>query len=74
MPANARPAALLLTGGASRRLGRDKATLMVGGVPLARRTAALLVEVANPVIEVGPGYTGLPHVVEKPSARPAAFR
>jgi molybdenum cofactor guanylyltransferase len=67
VPASARPAALLLTGGASRRLGRDKATLMVGGVPLARRTAALLIEVADPVIEVGPGYTGLAHVGEEPS-------
>jgi molybdopterin-guanine dinucleotide biosynthesis protein A len=66
VPASARPAALLLTGGASRRLGRDKATLMIGGVPLARRTADLLVEVADPVIEVGPGYTGLPHVREDP--------
>jgi molybdopterin-guanine dinucleotide biosynthesis protein A len=56
----------LLTGGASRRLGRDKATLMVGGVPLARRTADLLVEVADPVLEVGPGYTGLAHVREEP--------
>jgi molybdenum cofactor guanylyltransferase len=65
-----RPAALLLTGGASRRLGRDKAAVMVDGVTLARRTAALLVEVADPVIEVGPGYSGLagvPHVIETPA-------
>jgi molybdopterin-guanine dinucleotide biosynthesis protein A len=65
--ASSRPAALLLTGGASRRLGRDKAAILVGGVPLARRTAALLVEVAEPVIEVGPGYTGLAQVREVPA-------
>jgi molybdopterin-guanine dinucleotide biosynthesis protein A len=40
---------------------------MVGGVPLACRTAALLVEVADPVIEVGPGYTSLAHVLEVPA-------
>jgi molybdopterin-guanine dinucleotide biosynthesis protein A len=63
-----RPAALLLTGGSSRRMGRDKATLVVGGAgaPLAERTAALLIAVAAPVVEVGPGYTGLPHVQESP--------
>jgi molybdopterin-guanine dinucleotide biosynthesis protein A len=65
--AYARPAALLLTGGASRRMGRDKAVIAVGGVPLACRTASLLVKVADPVIEVGPGYTGLAHVLEAPA-------
>jgi molybdenum cofactor guanylyltransferase len=74
--ARARPAALLLTGGASRRLGRDKAAVEVGGVTLARRTASLLIEVADRVIEVGPGCTGLaqvPHVVEaSPGSGPLA--
>ena len=60
------PAALLLTGGASRRLGRDKATLPIGATTLSERTATLLREVARPVIEVGPGYTSLVHVREEP--------
>ena len=49
-------------------MGRDKATLVVGrgGTPLAERTAALLLAVAAPVVEIGPGYTGLPHVQESP--------
>jgi molybdopterin-guanine dinucleotide biosynthesis protein A len=49
-------------------MGRDKATLVVGGegIPLAERTAALLVAVAAPVVEIGPGHTRLPHVQESP--------
>jgi molybdopterin-guanine dinucleotide biosynthesis protein A len=47
-------------------MGRDKATVEVAGVPLARRTAALLSQIADPVIEVGPGYTTLPHIREHP--------
>jgi molybdopterin-guanine dinucleotide biosynthesis protein A len=57
-------AALLLTGGASRRLGQDKATLVVGGERLCDRAARLLAEVADPVLEVGPGHTWLPTVDE----------
>ena len=64
---SARPAALLLTGGASRRLGRDKASLSLGATTLAERTAGLLMQVARPVIEVGPGHTGLVHVREAPA-------
>jgi molybdenum cofactor guanylyltransferase len=60
----ARPAGLLLTGGASRRMGRDKAAIVVEGRGLAERTALLLGEVAAPVVEVGPGYTALPRTVE----------
>jgi molybdopterin-guanine dinucleotide biosynthesis protein A len=48
-------------------MGRDKATLVVGeGAPLAERTADLLLAVAAPVLEIGPGYTGLPRVQESP--------
>jgi molybdopterin-guanine dinucleotide biosynthesis protein A len=61
-----RPAALLLTGGTSRRMGQDKATFVVDGTPMAARTAGLLTRVAEPVLEIGPGYTGLPHVQEAP--------
>jgi molybdopterin-guanine dinucleotide biosynthesis protein A len=56
-------AAMLLTGGQSRRMGRDKATIVLAdGRGLAERTVALLVQVAAPVIELGPGVSGVPHV------------
>ncbi|HSS11512.1 MAG TPA: NTP transferase domain-containing protein [Acidimicrobiales bacterium] len=67
MAAPTPPAALLLTGGASRRMGRDKASLIVAGQRLAVRTAALLTDVAAPIIEVGPGYTALAQVQESPA-------
>jgi molybdopterin-guanine dinucleotide biosynthesis protein A len=59
-------AGLLLTGGASRRMGCDKARLVVGGRTLAERAAAALAAVCHPVLEVGPGYSGLPAVREDP--------
>ncbi len=61
-----RCAGLLLTGGASRRLGVDKASLVVRDERLADRTARLLSVVCAPVIEVGPGRSGLPSVREEP--------
>jgi molybdopterin-guanine dinucleotide biosynthesis protein A len=65
-------AALLLTGGASRRMGRDKATIPhpAGGTLAGRAAAALQVVVAGPVIEVGPGVSGLAPSV--PDAWPGA--
>ena len=57
---------LLLTGGASRRMGEDKALIEVGGRRLVDHAAALLTAVADPVIEVGPGWSGLPAVREDP--------
>jgi molybdopterin-guanine dinucleotide biosynthesis protein A len=64
---------LLLTGGASTRMGMAKATLLVDGEPLGRRAARLLVDVCDSVLEVGPGYTTLPAVVEdEPGAGPLA--
>ncbi len=59
-------AALLLTGGASSRLGRPKATLEVGGVTLATRLAGVLGDVCPLVLEVGPGYSDLESVREDP--------
>jgi molybdopterin-guanine dinucleotide biosynthesis protein A len=59
-------AGVLLTGGASRRMGSDKAQLVVNGETLAARSARVLSEVCDPVIEVGPGVSGLPAVREDP--------
>jgi molybdopterin-guanine dinucleotide biosynthesis protein A len=46
-------AAALLLGGASRRMGADKARLLVGGVPAATRTARLLARYFEEVLLVG---------------------
>jgi molybdopterin-guanine dinucleotide biosynthesis protein A len=59
-------AGLLLTGGASRRMGTDKALIEVGGRRLVDRAAATLAAVAGPVVEVGPGWSVLPAVREDP--------
>ncbi len=53
-------AGMMLTGGASRRMGRPKANLRIGETTLSVRTARALEAVADPVVEVGPGYTDLP--------------
>src|SRR6266511_2051839 len=47
-------AAAVLAGGASRRMGRDKATMPVGGVELASRVVAAAARVAAPVVLVAP--------------------
>jgi molybdenum cofactor guanylyltransferase len=65
--AGRRVAAILLTGGASRRMGFDKAMLLVDGVPNGARLANALMEVAAPVLEVGPGVSGLPAIQEDPA-------
>lgn len=44
---------VLLTGGAGRRMGADKASLLVDGVPLGERLAALLAEVCERVTVLG---------------------
>lgn len=59
-------AAILLSGGASRRMGQDKSQLIVNGRTLAVRTAALLSNVVTLAIEVGPGVSGLPSTLEAP--------
>src|SRR5688500_16693472 len=65
-PALGRIAGILLTGGASRRLGSDTALLEVEGRRRVGRAAATLGAVAKPVVEVGPGWSGLPAVREDP--------
>lgn len=57
---------ILLTGGASRRMGRDKAAIEVDGEPLARRQARALSAATTTAVEVGPGSSGLPSVTEEP--------
>jgi molybdenum cofactor guanylyltransferase len=47
-------AAAVLAGGSSRRMGRDKATLPVGGAALARRAIAAAARLAAPVVVVAP--------------------
>jgi molybdopterin-guanine dinucleotide biosynthesis protein A len=46
-------AGAILTGGQSRRMGRDKATLPIGGVPMALRIARALAPALDPVVAVG---------------------
>lgn len=55
-------AGVLLTGGRSSRLGRDKALLPLGprGTSLAQHLGELLLAVTSRAIEVGPGRSGLP--------------
>jgi molybdopterin synthase catalytic subunit len=57
---------MVLTGGSSQRMGKDKATLDVGGEPLARRVAEALCAATSVAVEVGPGASGLPSVTEEP--------
>jgi len=69
---------LLLAGGAGRRMGTDKASLEFEGRPLARRVAALLGEVCDPVLVAsGDGrrldWLGLEQVADPvPGAGPLA--
>jgi molybdopterin-guanine dinucleotide biosynthesis protein A len=60
---------LLLTGGASSRMGTPKAELMVDGETLVQRAARLLERVCDPVVEVGPGYSTLTRVDEEQPGR-----
>lgn len=68
-----RVAALLLTGGASRRFGAPKARVRVDGERLVDRSARILAGVGAPVLEVGPGWSSLDVVQEpEPGAGPLA--
>jgi molybdopterin-guanine dinucleotide biosynthesis protein A len=62
----ARIPGVLLTGGRSARMGRDKATIVVRGETLAARAARVLRAVCAPCVEAGDGGSGLPAVREEP--------
>lgn len=47
-------------------MGSPKALIEIDGVVLAQKVADLLKRCCSPVIEVGPGYTDLEHVLEDP--------
>ncbi|HEX5615830.1 MAG TPA: molybdenum cofactor guanylyltransferase [Acidimicrobiia bacterium] len=61
------PTGVLLTGGASRRLGTDKALLVRTGETLASRATRVLRAVCPHAVEVGVGHTTLPHTREEPA-------
>jgi molybdopterin-guanine dinucleotide biosynthesis protein A len=48
-------AGILLTGGASRRMGESKTALLIEGRRLADLVGSKVAVVASPVVEVGPG-------------------
>lgn len=54
MPQFENVAGFILAGGASSRMGRDKALLKIGGVPLALRIARLLEPLVSSVVLVAP--------------------
>lgn len=59
--------AMILTGGASSRMGADKATQVWQGRTAVERVAALAAAIgADPVITVGAGDHGLPSVRDEP--------
>jgi molybdenum cofactor guanylyltransferase len=66
LPSGLPPAGILLTGGTSRRMGFDKASMLIDGVPCAARVAAVLRAVVADAVEVGPGVSGLRAVQEDP--------
>lgn len=64
--ARARLAGVVLTGGASRRMGTDKALLGVDGTPMATRVAsALRAAGCNPVVLVGGDHESLSSLGEE---------
>jgi molybdopterin-guanine dinucleotide biosynthesis protein A len=73
--AAADPVGVVLAGGASRRMGRDKAALAVDGETLAARAARRLLGVCARVVIADGGrglVPGLPCLPDAPAAGPAA--
>ncbi len=66
---------LVLTGGSSRRLRREKSSILVGGVPMLRRVLDAVIPVVNEMILVGgsPAPEGIRLVPDdEPGAGPLA--
>lgn len=59
-----RVAGIVLTGGASERMGVDKTMIHFDGEPCIVRIERALRAVASPCLEVGPGRTSFPSLVE----------
>ncbi len=69
------PAGVVLAGGESRRLGRDKAALSFAGEPLVARAAAKLAALVEPVVIADRGrryLEGFRSVTDGPGAGPLA--
>ncbi len=69
------PVGVVLAGGASRRMGRDKATLALGGRSLAERAADLLGRCCAEVVVADRGrglVAGWPSIADGPGQGPAA--
>jgi molybdopterin-guanine dinucleotide biosynthesis protein A len=69
------PVGVVLAGGRSSRMGRDKATLTVGGRTLAGRAADLLGSVCAEVLVADRGRSvvpGVPSIADGPGRGPAA--
>jgi molybdenum cofactor cytidylyltransferase len=66
-----RPAAIILAGGESRRMGAPKALLEIGGVTFAQRLARTFGAVCDPVLLVSGAVTGIlaPPAIEVHNAR-----
>ncbi len=62
-------AGLVLTGGLSTRMGKDKSMLLAGGISFAERVASVLSAAASPCLEVGPQRSSLPAVQEEPQGQ-----
>jgi len=63
---------LLLTGGASSRMGEPKAAICFHGVSLATRAARALKSIADPVLAVGPAFDTELDAVGDPGHGPLA--
>lgn len=66
-------AGVVLCGGAGRRMGGDKATLSIGGVPMAVHVATRVAQIADPVLLARGDQPPLPGPFESiPDAEPGA--